>query len=91
MEGQGQAAEDQAGAEGEPLALFQVAVLEPEGAVDDHRGEDQGRGRAVDATQIEPGELDVLRVYLVDDEEQDQWDEIDELLHGGSQDTVETA
>lgn len=47
MGGQGQVAEDQAGTEGEPLASSQVAVLEPEDAIDDHRGKDQGCGHVV--------------------------------------------
>ncbi|MCY1427865.1 hypothetical protein D3C76_1000440 [compost metagenome] len=93
VERQGHAAEHQAGGEGQPLALVQLALLDQQGAVDDHRGADQHRGGAEDAAEAEglSGQFDVARVQLVDDEEQDQGDEIDELLHYGSQSPGESA
>ncbi|MCY1466700.1 hypothetical protein D9M71_850880 [compost metagenome] len=43
MEGQGHAAEHQAGHQGQPLAFFQAALEQEDGAVDDHRADDQNR------------------------------------------------
>ncbi|OMP13704.1 hypothetical protein COLO4_01119 [Corchorus olitorius] len=87
VEGQGQAAEHQAGHQGQQLAFFQAALADEQGAVDHQRADDQhGRG-AVDTPQLEvlAGELDQSRFGLVDDEKQQQRDEIDELFHSGSQ------
>ncbi|MNE58437.1 hypothetical protein D3C80_1534680 [compost metagenome] len=93
MECQGHATEHQAGGKRQPLALVQPALLDQQGAVDDHRGADQHRGGAEDAAEAEglSGQFDVARVQLVDDEEQDEGDEIDELLHYGSQSPGESA
>src|SRR5450830_398869 len=87
VEGQGQAAEDQAGDQGQPLAFFQFAVGDEQGAVD-HQGTDDQHGRgAVDTThgQAVAGDLHDPRFDFVDDEEQEERDEIDELFHSGSQ------
>ena len=87
MEGQGHAAEHQAGHQSQPLAFLQLALDQEQGAVDQDGADDQHRGGAEDATQFEglAGQFDIAGIELVDDEEQDKRDEIDELFHGGSQ------
>ncbi|MCY1408420.1 hypothetical protein D9M71_237400 [compost metagenome] len=87
MEGQCEAAEHQAGNQGQPLAFFQFALADEQRAVDDQGADNQhGRG-TVDAThgQGVPGDVDGTGFELVDDEKQEQRDEIDELFHSGSQ------
>ncbi|MCY1408427.1 hypothetical protein D9M71_237470 [compost metagenome] len=87
MEGQGQAAEHQAGHQGQPLAFFQLALADEQGAID-HQGTDDQHGRGtVDAAhgQGMPDDFDSAGLKLVDDEKQEQRDEIDELFHSGSQ------
>lgn len=87
VERQGQAAEDQAGDEGQPLALFQFALLDIERAVDHQGADDQHRGGAVDAPdrQLMTGDIDDPWINLEHNEEQQERDEIDELFHSGSQ------
>ena len=87
MEGQGQAAEYQAGDKGEPLAFFQLALGDENGAVDDDRADDQYGGGAVDAPERErmTGDFDDPGVELGNDEKQQQRDEVDELFHSKSQ------
>ncbi|MNO97932.1 hypothetical protein D3C76_896590 [compost metagenome] len=87
MEGQGQAAEHQAGEQGQPLAFFQFALVNEQCAVDHHRADDQHRCGAEDTSDFEAvtGKFDGTRIELEDDEEQEQRDEIDELFHSGSQ------
>ncbi|MNN07872.1 hypothetical protein D3C81_1207080 [compost metagenome] len=84
MEGQGQAAEHQAGEQGDPLALFQLALGGEDQAVDHQGGADQHGGGAEHSAdaQAVSGELEGARLHLVGDEEQDQRDEVDELFHG---------
>ena len=87
VEGQGQAAEDQAGDQGEPLALLQLALLDEQRAVDHQGADDQHRGGAVDAaySDLVAGNVDDPWIDLEDDEKQQERDEIDELFHSGSQ------
>ena len=87
MEGQGQGAEHQAGDQGQPLAFFQLALLDEQQTVDHHRAGDEHFGGTEDAAQFKAvtGEVDHVRVGFVDDEEQEQRDEIDQLFHNGSQ------
>ncbi|CAI8786431.1 Secreted protein [Pseudomonas sp. IT-P100] len=87
VERQGQAAEDQAGDEGQPLALFQLALLDEECAVDDQGADDQHRGGAVDASdsQLMTANVNDPWVDLENNEKQQERDEIDELFHSGSQ------
>lgn len=87
MERQGQAAEYQAGEQGQPLAFFQLALANEKRAVDHNRADDQhGRGTE-DTSDFETvtGKFDGTRIEFEDDEEQEQRDEIDELFHSGSQ------
>ena len=72
MEGQGQAAKYQAGDQGQPLALFELALLDKQNAVNHHRAEDQHRCRAEDAPdrQAMPGEIDDAGFDFVDNEKQ---------------------
>ncbi|MNE97008.1 hypothetical protein D3C80_1952940 [compost metagenome] len=53
MEGQGQAAEHQAGDQGQPLALFQLALADEQGAVDHYGAQDQHRRGTEDASKFE--------------------------------------
>ncbi|MNJ76477.1 hypothetical protein D3C77_737630 [compost metagenome] len=46
VEGQGHAAEHQARRQGQPLAFFQAALEQEDGAVDDHRADDKNGGGA---------------------------------------------
>ncbi|CAI8842864.1 Secreted protein [Pseudomonas sp. IT-P12] len=87
VERQGQAAEDQAGDEGQPLALLQLALLDEERAVDHQGADDQHRGGTVDTAyrHLMAGDVDDPGVYLEYDEKQQERDEIDELFHSGSQ------
>ena len=87
VEGQGQAAEDQAGDEREPLAFFQLALGDEDGAVDHDGADDQYRGGAVDAAerQLVTGDFDDPGVEFGNDEKQQQRDEVDELFHSKSQ------
>ncbi|MOA03016.1 hypothetical protein D3C78_1224970 [compost metagenome] len=84
VEGQGHAAEHQAGEQGDPLALLQAALGGEDQAVDHQRGADQHGGGAEHAAQgqLVAGKFDRPWLHLVDDEEQDQRDEVDELFHG---------
>ncbi len=87
MKGQGQAAEHQAGNQGEPLAFFQFALGNENGAVDYDRTDDQYGGGAVDAPERErmTGDIDDPGVEFGNDEKQQQRDEVDELFHSKSQ------
>lgn len=87
VEGQGQAAEDRAGDEGQPLAFFEFALGDEDGAVDHDGADDQHGGGAVDASegQFMAGEIDDPGVEFVNDEKQQQRDEVDELFHSKSQ------
>ena len=87
VEGQGQAAEDQAGDQGQPLAFFQFALGEKQRSVDHQGTDDQHRRGAVDAAQghLLAGNVDHAGIDFVDDEKQEQRDEVDELFHSGSQ------
>jgi len=87
VEGQGQATEDQARHQGQPLAFFQLALGDEDGAVDHDGADDQHRGGAVDASdgQLMAGEIDDPGVEFVNDEKQQQRDEVDELFHSKSQ------
>ncbi len=87
MEGQGHAAEHQAGDQRQPLALLQSALGQEQGAVDHQGSEDQHRRGAEDPAEGEglAGQLHGPGFQLVDDEKQDQRNEIDELFHFGSQ------
>jgi len=87
VEGQGQAAEDQAGDQGQPLAFFQFALGNEDGAVDHHRADDEHGGGTVDAadSQLMAGQVDDPGVEFVNDEKQQQRDEVDELFHSKSQ------
>jgi len=49
VEGQGQAAEHEAGDEGQPLAFFQFALGDEQGAIDHQGADDEHRGGAIDA------------------------------------------
>lgn len=87
VEGQGQAAEDQAGDQGQPLALFQFALGNEQRAVYHQGTDDQHRRSAVDAAHADfvPSQVDDSGIDFVDDEKQEQRDEVDELFHSGSQ------
>lgn len=87
VEGQRHATEQQAGDQGQPLAFFQLAVECKQGAVHQHRTDDQHGCRTEDASQLHAltGNIKGAGIELVDDEEQDQRDEVYELFHGGSQ------
>ena len=87
MERQGQATEDQAGDEGQPLALLQLALIDEQRAVHHQGTDDQHRGGAVDTaySQLMAGDVDDPWIDFVDDEKQQKRDEIDELFHSGSQ------
>ncbi len=87
VEGQGQAAEDQARDQGQPLAFFQFALGDKEGAVDHQRADDQHGGGAVDASdgELMACDIDDPGVEFVNDEKQQQRDEVDELFHSKSQ------
>jgi len=84
---QGQAAEDQARDQGEPLAFFQLALGDEDGAVDNDGADDQDGGGAVDAPerQLMTGDFDDPGVEFGNDEKQQQRDEVDELFHSKSQ------
>jgi hypothetical protein len=87
VEGEGQATEDQAGDQGQPLAFFEFALGDEDGAVDHDRADDQHGGGTVDAPdcQLMAGEIDDPGVEFVNDEKQQQRDEVDELFHSKSQ------
>ncbi len=87
VEGQGQAAEDQAGDQGQPLAFFQLALGKEQRAIHHQGADDQHRRGAVDAAQSDfvTGKVDDAGIDFVDDEKQEQRDEVDELFHSGSQ------
>src|SRR3989344_6449228 len=87
VEGQGQAAEDQAGDEGQPLALLQLALLDEQRAVDHQGADDQHSGGTVDTaySDLVAGNVDDPWIDFEDDEKQQERDEIDELFHSGSQ------
>ncbi len=87
VEGQGQAAEDQAGDQGQPLAFFQFALGNEDGAVDHDGADDEHGGGTVDAAegQLMAGQIDDPGVEFVNDEKQQQRDEVDELFHSKSQ------
>ena len=87
MKRQRQAAEHQAGDQGQPLAFFQFALGDEDGPVDHHGADDQHGGGAVDAAegQFMAGEIDDPGVEFVNDEKQQQRDEVDELFHSKSQ------
>ncbi|MNJ75286.1 hypothetical protein D3C77_723570 [compost metagenome] len=73
MEGQGQAAEHQAGDQRQPLAFFQLALANEQRAIDHHGAEDQHGGGAEDAAKFEAvaGEFDGAWFELEDDEKQE--------------------
>ena len=87
VEGQGQAAEYQAGDQGQPLAFFQLALGDEDGTVDDDRTDDQDGGGAVDASERHrvTSDIEDPRVDFGHDEKQQQRDEVDELFHSKSQ------
>ena len=87
VEGQGQATEHQAGDEGEPLAFFQLALRDEDGAVHYDRADDQYGSGTVDAPerQLVAGDFDDPGVEFGNDEKQQQRDEVDELFHSKSQ------
>jgi hypothetical protein len=87
VEGQGQAAEDQAGDERQPLALLQLALFDEQRAVDHQRTDDQHRGGAVNTaySYLVAGNVDDPWIDFENDEKQQERDEIDELFHSGSQ------
>ncbi len=87
VEGQGQAAEDQARDQGQPLAFFEFALGDEDRAVDHHGADDQHGGGTVDAAEREfvTGQIDDPGVEFVHDEKQQQRDEVDELFHSKSQ------
>ena len=87
MEGQGQATEHQARDQSEPLAFFQLALGDENGAVDDDRADDQYGGGAVNTaySDLVAGDIDNPWIKFVNDEEQQKRDEIDELFHSESQ------
>mgnify|MGYP001568749454 FL=1 len=87
MESQGQAAEHQAGDQGQPLAFFQFALGDEQNTVDHERADDQHRGSAENSAYHEAvvQNVDGAGFDLVDDEKQEQRDEVDELFHNGSQ------
>src|SRR5476649_1480617 len=87
VEGQGQATEYQAGNQGQPLAFFQLALGDEDGAVDHDRADDQHGGGAVDAPecQLVTGDINDPGVEFGNDEKQQQRDEVDELFHSKSQ------
>jgi len=87
VEGQGQAAEHEAGDQGQPLALLQLALGHEECAVDHQGADDQHCGGAVNTaySQGMTGEVDGPGIKFVDDEKQQERDEVDELFHSGSQ------
>lgn len=87
MEGQGQAAKDQAGDQGQPLAFFQFALGNEQCAVNRQGTDDQYCGGAVDTAHADfvTGKVDDPGIDFVDDEKQEQRDEVDELFHSGSQ------
>ena len=93
VEGQGHAAEQQAGCQGQPLAFLQALLHGEQAAVDHHRTGDQYAGGAENAAQFNAlaGEFDGAGVQLENDEKQQKRDEIDELFHGSSQDEDVTA
>ena len=72
MEGQGQAAEQQAGHQGQPLAFFQFALFEKQDAVNHQRAGNQHRRSAVDTPYREavPADFDDAWLDFVDDEKQ---------------------
>lgn len=87
MERQGQAAEHEAGDQGQPLALLQLALGHEQCAVDHQGADDQHCGGAVNTaySQGMTGEVDGPGIKFVDDEKQQERDEVDELFHSGSQ------
>ena len=87
MEGQGQATEYQAGNQGQPLAFFQLALGDEDGAVDHDGADDQYGSGTVDAPerQLVAGDFDDPGVEFGNDEKQQQRDEVDELFHSKSQ------
>ncbi|RMP81889.1 hypothetical protein ALQ16_200943 [Pseudomonas syringae pv. actinidiae] len=87
MKSQRQAAEHQAGDERQPLALFQLALLDVKNAVDHHRTDDEHGRCAEYATERVTVAEDIhgTRLGFVDDEKKEQRDEVDELFHNGSQ------
>ncbi|MNI96557.1 hypothetical protein D3C73_1550380 [compost metagenome] len=72
MEGQGQAAEYQAGDQRQPLAFLQPALAQEQRAIYHQRADDQHRRGAIDAAEFEavPCHFHGAGVELVDDEEQ---------------------
>ncbi|CAI8736861.1 Secreted protein [Pseudomonas sp. IT-P258] len=87
VERERQAAEDQAGDQGQPLALLQLALLDEQCAVDHQGTDDQHCGGAVNTaySELMTGDVDNPWVDFEDDEKQQERDEIDELFHSGSQ------
>src|SRR3990167_5236365 len=87
VERQGQATEDQAGDEGQPLALFQLALLDEQRTVNHQGADDQHRGGAVNTaySQLMTADVDDPWINFENDEKQQERDEIDELFHSGSQ------
>ena len=87
VEGQGQAAEDQAGDQGQPLALFQLALFDEQRAVHHQGTDDQHRRGAVNTaySHFMASDVDDPWINFENDEKQQKRDEIDELFHSGSQ------
>src|SRR5476649_976891 len=87
VERQGQATEDQAGYERQPLALLQLALLDEERAVNHQGADDQHRGGTVNTaySDLMSGDVDDPWIDFEDDEKQQKRDEVDELFHSGSQ------
>ncbi|CAI8892756.1 Secreted protein [Pseudomonas zeae] len=87
VEGQRQAAENQAGNQGQPLALFQLALFDEQRAVHHQGTDDQHRRGAVNTaySHFMASDVDDPWIKFVNDEEQQKRDEIDELFHSESQ------
>ena len=87
VEGQGQATEHQAGDQGQPLALFQLALFDEQRTVDHQGADDQHRRGAVNTaySHFMASDVDDPWIKFVNDEEQQKRDEIDELFHSESQ------
>jgi hypothetical protein len=69
------------------LAFFQFSLGDEQNAVDDNRTYNQHRRSAENPAHHDAVSKNVngARFDLVNDEKQQQWDEVDELFHNGSQ------
>jgi hypothetical protein len=87
VEGQRQATEHQTRDQGQPLALFQLALFDEKRAVHHQGTDDQHRGGAVNTAYSDfmARDIDHPWIKFVNDEKQQKRDEIDELFHSKSQ------